>query len=164
MRFSFYVLLAIFIIWIWPIIFQKSAVDIPADSSLRELTDVEQKYYREIFDYTMTAVPAGESFEWQTVNGMGKIHASTPFTSKSGAFCRNFWETYAIGGENGKNEGIACKRDGQEGWCRLKKTHALTCAMESPGGIVEKTVRSTEDVIKAGKDALGKVKNWGPLD
>jgi len=102
-----------------------------------ELSSVEKEYYIQVFDYTMGVIEGGKSYEWQGHNGnKGKISVEKPFQSKSSATCRNFSETFDIGGQKGKAEGIACKRNGDEGWCRLKKSDALTCALEQPNNIV----------------------------
>lgn len=102
-----------------------------------ELSSVEKDYYIKVFDYAMTVVEPGKSYDWQGhFENRGKITVDEPFQSKSSSTCRNFSETFTIGGIAGKSEGVACKRNGDDGWCRLKKTDALTCALETPGTMV----------------------------
>jgi surface antigen len=160
MRLLGFIALACFIIWVWPMIFQKSPVStvVPTGSALGGMTDVEQQYYRQVFDYVMEEVKADSPYDWQTASGRGTINASAPFESKSGATCRSFSESYTIGGNGGSVEGVACRRQGRDGWCRLKRSDALTCAMEPPGGVVDETIQGTEDVLKTGKDMLGRVR------
>ena len=102
-------------------------------ATLAELSDAERKYYALSFAYTMDAVQAGTPYAWGSYSGKGEITPSAAFISKSRSVCRNFTETYTIGGAAGAGEGIGCKRNGDEGWCKLRKGQAMTCAMEKPG-------------------------------
>ena len=111
-------------------------------SLLASLSDAEKSYYIKVFDYTMETVKAGEPYGWESYNGKGSIVAGEPFASKSKALCRKFTESYAIGGKNGGGGGVACRRDGDNGWCRLRETDALTCAMESPNYFTNQGVES----------------------
>ncbi|NBO18232.1 MAG: hypothetical protein EBV03_03215 [Proteobacteria bacterium] len=99
-------------------------------SSLSILSEAEKSYYEQIFAYTMDNIQAGQKYEWKTHSGAGIIHVSDVFTSKSGVPCRNYSETFNVQNRAGAYQGVACKRQGTEGWCRLKPGNAHTCAME----------------------------------
>lgn len=102
-----------------------------------ELSAVEKEYYIKVFDYAMTTAPDNTPYEWKSSDfNNGSIVANVSFTSKSSARCRRFKERFAIGKTRGEHEGIACKRVGNAGWCRLKLTDALTCALEKSGSYV----------------------------
>lgn len=106
----------------------------PAEpSSLSKLSSAEKTYYSQIFAYTMDNIEAGRRFEWKTHSGSGNIHVEKTFISKSGVPCRNYAETFQVQDVRGAYQGVACKRQGKEGWCRLKPSNAHTCAMEDPG-------------------------------
>lgn len=102
-------------------------------SSLSALSDAERSYYDQIFGYTMENLQPGDKYEWKTYSGNGVIHVSEVFTSKSGSACRNYTETFAVQNVPGAYQGVACRRRGEEGWCRLKPGNAHTCAMEDRG-------------------------------
>lgn len=99
-------------------------------SSLSLLTDAERSYYDQIFGYTMDNTAAGQKFDWASYSGHGSIHVEEVFVSKSGYPCRPYSETFNVQKIDGAYKGIACKRQGKEGWCRLKPGNANTCAME----------------------------------
>jgi hypothetical protein len=159
-RFLVFIAIALSILWGWPTMFQKPAVDMPPSLAVAEFSDVERQYYREVFDYAMETVPANGMYAWQTSSGIGKIYVGASFKSKSGSTCRSFNEQYTIAKKQDSNDGVACKREGRNGWCRLKKTDALTCAMEPPGNLFEKATQNTQGLIEAGKDLLGKAKGF----
>jgi hypothetical protein len=102
-------------------------------SSLIALSSAERSYYRQVFDYTMDNVEAGHKYEWKTYSGNGNIHVDEVFVSKSKVPCRNYSETFRVQNVPGAYQGVACKRIGADGWCRLKPSNAHTCAMEDPG-------------------------------
>jgi hypothetical protein len=104
-------------------------------ASFSGLTEPEKAYYEQMFDYTMDNTKPGEGYEWSTYSAKGKITAETVFLSKSKGQCRNFSEIFYAAGKPYPYDGIACKRQGRDGWCRLKQGDALTCAMEKPGGV-----------------------------
>ncbi len=138
-------LLLLFLL-IWPL----PALAAPV-SPLASLTEPEQTYYTQIFDYTMDNVAGGSTYDWQSANGQGSISVSDAYVSKSGSTCRNFTETYSVYERMGSGAGAACRREGREGWCRLKMNGALTCAMEPPSNIFEEKLRDTTEFM----DVLG---------
>jgi surface antigen len=115
------------------------------------LSDAERAYYEKVFEYTMEAVKADQSYAWESYGGKGKITAGKPFISKSKATCRKFKESFTIGGRQGTDQGFGCKREGRGGWCRLKPKDALTCVMEPPGSMLDEGLRGAGDAVESGK-------------
>jgi hypothetical protein len=122
-----------------------------------ELSSAEKNYYIQIFNYTMDNIAAETPHPWRSSDlSGGVIQAGDSFISKSKASCRPYSESFNINGYQGTHEGIACKRVGSEGWCRLKKTDALTCALESGGSIAGYPFPGLNDAtpsLPAGSDA-----------
>lgn len=160
MRIIIILILVLALFWAWPKIFDDTPSTIPPDSPLAQLSNVEKQYYQQIFDYTMEAVKPGGSYGWESAGNSGTISVSKNFLSKSGSNCRIFNERFFINGVEGNDSGVGCKREGREGWCRLRKQDALTCAMENPGGIFGLAPRESQDVIESGKGLLGKIQGW----
>ncbi|NBX03060.1 MAG: hypothetical protein EBR02_03140 [Alphaproteobacteria bacterium] len=102
-------------------------------ATLAQLSDAERKYYALSFSYTMDAIAPGASYAWGSYSGKGNIAPQEKFISKSKSLCRKFTESFNIGGLQGGNDGVACKRNGDDGWCKLRKGQVMTCAMEKPG-------------------------------
>lgn len=149
-------------IWLWDYFFPVAPPSVlPKDTTATRLTDAEVEYYRQVFDYTMAVTKAGEHYDWESYSGKGSLTPGEVFVSKSGANCRSFSETYTIGTTSASAEGVACKREGKDGWCRLRKVDAQTCAMEPPASLAEKATRGTQDAVGAAKDVMGKA--WGAL-
>lgn len=124
------------------------------------LSDAEQEYYEKVFDYAMGTVKPGETYKWESYGGKGEIAPGENFVSKSKAVCRNFTESYAIGGKQGKADGIACRREGREGWCRLKEGNALTCALEETASDMQKRLKDANDVAAVGKSWTERIRGW----
>ncbi len=101
-------------------------------STLNQLSSAEQSYHEKIFDYVMDTIDPDKTYDWASFSGKGTIKVGEPFISKSKSACRPFSEDYNIQGSGGKIRGYACKRSGDEGWCRLKPNAMLTCALENP--------------------------------
>ncbi|MDX1974238.1 MAG: hypothetical protein SFT92_01035 [Rickettsiales bacterium] len=121
--------------WVWSYFSPPAPAVLPpvsVESAPRELSQQEKEYYVRIFDYTMDYVQGGQSYAWQTHGGKGDIAVEEPFTSKSKTLCRKYKEQLIIANKQTTIAGIACKRQGRDGWCRLKEDNALTCAMEKP--------------------------------
>lgn len=96
------------------------------------LSEAEQSYHEQVFSYAMDNTLAGRFYDWKTYSGRGRLTVEAPFISKSGANCRNYTETFEIQGVKGEIKGVGCKRAGKAGWCNLKPSNALTCALEKP--------------------------------
>jgi len=124
-----YTIAIVVLIAVW-LLFHKPSPDKP----LVGLPSQEQNYYEEVFNYTMDNIQPDSHFDWKTYDAEGSIGVAKPFISKSGYTCRNFTENYTVTSTNqtGNDTGIACKRAEREGWCKLKISDALTCAMENP--------------------------------
>jgi hypothetical protein len=141
---------------LWPL----SAIAAQPTSPLANLSDAERSYYEQMFDYTMEAIGSDGSYQWQTYSANGTVTVGGSFVSKSKAKCRKFKEVFTVTGQNGSDEGVACKREKGDGWCRLKTSNAYTCAMEPPGNIVDEKMRDAEDAVESGKGVWGKVTGW----
>ena len=101
-------------------------------SPLTGLSAAEQSYHDKIFDYVMDTVNPDNSYDWASYSGKGTIKVGAPFVSKSNSNCREFTEDYTVQGIIGASKGYGCRRSDGDGWCRLKKDAALTCALEQP--------------------------------
>ena len=150
----------IFCVGLWlmwgDIIQDKFSPASPPNAFIASLSDVEQAYYQQVFDYTMTAIPAGESYTWEGYNGKGTISVSKVFQSNMGSTCRSFSEVYTSNGVESSAQGTSCKREGKDGWCRLQRGDAATCAMEPPTNLVDKAKSAADALVNAGKDGLVK--------
>ena len=129
-------------------------------ASFAELSDAEKDYYLKVFAYVMETVQPGQPYAWQTYGAKGVISAQEKFLSKSKYDCRSYAEIFYVGTTPYPYEGVACKRQGREGWCRLKKTDALTCALEPPENTLEETLRDARDAREHGKGVWGKFQGW----
>lgn len=115
-------------------------------SSLSLLSDAEKSYYDQIFGYTMDHVEGGRRYDWGSYSGRGTIHVDAVFLSKSGYPCRTYAETFTVQEIPGAYQGTACKRQGKDGWCRLKPGDANTCAMEDRSFMFSMPSMSLPDV------------------
>lgn len=111
------------------------------------LSEASQAYYELVYVYAMEAMQPGQGYAWESYEASGSIIPERPFTSKSGSTCRGFSEEYTIGGKKGHDKGVACKRVGKEGWCRLKASDAMTCALETPDNPIEESLRDTSEML-----------------
>ncbi len=124
------------------------------------LTGKQQLYYINVFNYVMDNIKVGESFHWDAGTGKGDIKVGEEYVSKSKAICRDFTETFEINNEAGKSQGAACKRDNNNGWCRLKNEDAHTCLLEEPAGITDKIIDSVEDTLGKSNEMIRNTKDW----
>lgn len=106
-------------------------------ASFNALTKAEQDFYHKSFDYAMETLKDNATYEWRTATAYGTITAGRHFISNSKATCRKFSETYAFASGSGTMQGVGCKRQGHEGWCKLKESDMLSCAFEPPETIFE---------------------------
>lgn len=113
---------------------------------VQSLTSAEQDYYDKSFSYAMEALADDQLYEWRTSDADGKIRAGTYFTNKTGGQCRGFSEIYRIGQQEGQLSGYGCKRDGRDGWCKLREGNMMSCALEAPNSTVEQVVESVKNV------------------
>ncbi len=140
--------------WLFKTLVHSTPLPIPATSPLAQLSGIDQEYYRQVFDYTMTAVTAGESYSWQAPSGKGAITVADIYQSKSGSVCRTFSERISVHGKESLADGIACSREGGKGWCRLKKGQAETCALEEPPTVIDNAARGIGDALDSTKNML----------
>jgi hypothetical protein len=158
MKFILFIIIAFMAYWAWNHGFSSGISAIPATSPLTGVRSVEQDYYVQVFDYTMSSIPAGQSYDWKSTSANGTISPDETFTSKSDYTCRKYKETIVMGGQEKHDEGSACKRKGQNGWCRLKENEADTCALEKPSSIFGGISLGSGDVGENTKDVIGKIK------
>lgn len=118
--------------WMWSLFEPQTPEPAPSHQGHSgSLTAAEQQYYLTMFDYTMDNVQPGHSQSWSTHSANGRITVEEPFLSKSKSNCRRYTESIAFANKQHASQGVACKRQGDNGWCRLKENGPLTCAMES---------------------------------
>lgn len=109
------------------------------------LPQQERDYYITIFDYSMTHMRAKQAYEWKTTTASGSFTPDKPFEA-NGTVCRKFNETMSVDDRYSMaSSGLACKRQGKEGWCRLRAGDAKTCAMEPPTNMWEDVLQAAED-------------------
>lgn len=125
-----------------------------------ELEGKQRDYYLRVFNYTMDNSKDNKAYHWETGAAKGDIRVSKEYISKSKSLCRNFTETFKIDGQVGKSEGAACKRDGNNGWCRLKHEDAHTCALEEPQGVADKLMNDAEGALGKGNEMIRNTKDW----
>lgn len=119
---------------------QHAVAKQPAWGELYEaLTKVERDYYHSMFDYAMEAAVDGQAISWMVDDSgtSGQIIPGAAFITKYDLPCRPY-EEYMRRPDAGEQrfEGVACKRDGKPGWCRLTKKSLPTCAFERNSGLV----------------------------
>ena len=125
-----------------------------------DLTGKQRAYYINVFNYVMDNIKADESFHWDAGTGKGDIKVGKDYISKSKAVCRDFTETFEINNELGKSNGVACRRDNGNSWCRLKKEDAHTCVLEEPQGITDKIINNVESTLGQGDEIIRNSKDW----
>lgn len=143
----------------WPHFFPSEPVQqASAPPYTEKMAGAEEAYYQQVFDYAMETVAPGKNYVWESYSVSGKFTVEKSFVSKSKARCKKYLEEFTVtGGETTNLEGVACKREGRDGWCRLNKGDAQTCAMEKTTG-TDSVIRGAEDAVESGKDVLGKAK------
>jgi len=135
---------------------------------LAAMPDADRQYYLDTFDYAMLNLKPGEKQDWASGDNSGYFTVEIPFVHGD-TICRNYREVvvsrplYSI-----SSEGVGCKRVGRDGWCRLKKGDALTCALEPPDGSIKSQVESTVDDAQRDLDrtnTYGKSQwyHWSPF-
>lgn len=132
------------------------------DSPLKLLSDAEKSYYELVFTYVMDTVKADGTYKWESYSGNGTFTVSDSYVSKSGATCRNFAEVFTVQGVGGENEGVGCKRAGREGWCKLRMSDALTCAMEPNRSKVKDRLRDAQDYLGGSEGSINGIRQMLP--
>lgn len=121
------------------------------DNPIAKLTTGEADYYGKSFSYALEALEDDQVYDWRTESSEGQIRVGKAFKNRSGGVCRTFSEIYNIGGAEGQNVGYGCKRDGGDGWCKLRTGNMLTCAFEEPDGLLEQFAEGIHSVEKSVK-------------
>ncbi len=150
---------ALFILLILSLPFQAMARGSYLNPST-ELSGKQREYYIKTFNYAMNNVKDEKPYQWKVGTAKGEIRIGKEYISKSKSLCRNFTETFVIDDQTGTSEGAACKRDGNNGWCRLKNTDAHTCALEEPEGTFEKFTNDAEGTLDKGNEIIRNTKDW----
>lgn len=131
------------------------------------LNDAEQDYYLKSFDYALDTLKNDAIYEWRTATSEGAIRAGKRFVSKSNATCRSFSETYSLSGISGKMSGFGCKREGKDGWCKLREGNMLSCAFESPQTVFDfieqKAGKASEIGNRKSSEAEWSLRRWWPF-
>lgn len=122
-----------------------ASVATSGDNFVHMLSSAEQDYYDKSFSYAMDTLPPEQVYEWRTNSADGKIRAGKYFNNQSGGKCRTFSEIYRIGEQEGEIIGYGCKRDGRDGWCKLREGNMMSCALESPNNTLERVVEAVHD-------------------
>ncbi len=126
----------------------------PALAPFRHLTEDERDYYDRVFSYAMETQAEDQEFPWKTYASYGIFMAKAPFESKQGTVCRPFQERFTIGGESSAYAGFACRRVGEEGWCKLKEGDFLSCALSPRPSFVDQAVEDAERTLQRGENSL----------
>ncbi len=124
---TFYIATTVFVLFIAWLLHEP----IPrAPQVARAFTDAEIDYLEKSFDYAMDMLNAGDHMDWSIAAVNGRISAGKQYTSTQKANCRNYIEIARTYDAQKVESGIACKRSGKDGWCRLNANDAQSCALE----------------------------------
>ncbi|MBV8938394.1 MAG: hypothetical protein JO089_00955 [Alphaproteobacteria bacterium] len=138
----------------------KPRVTYSAEQLVGLMDDAELTFYYDTFDYVMEKVKPNETFPWKTYASNGEITPAGPFAGK-GTVCRSFREVVNVKNQHGAvYEGTGCKRVGADGWCKLRKNDVLSCALEPPRSLVDRTARDAGDTVKS---VTNKASSWWPF-
>lgn len=135
---TFYIASALFvllIVWLLnkPIAHQRQVA--------REFTDSEIAYLEKSFDYAMDMLKPGEHMDWSVAAVNGRVSAGKEYTSTQKANCRQYVEISRTYEAQKVDSGIACKRVGKDGWCRIHGTNPPSCALEITESTLKKRSR-----------------------
>jgi hypothetical protein len=123
------------------------------------LSNAEVNYRTKMFDYAMDNVAANQKYTWTSPSARATIVVEDFYTSKSKADCRKYTEEYIVGKEQFTTIGTACRRSGDNGWCRIPPGGAETCALESPSSAEGTVMQKAGDAAESASDVLGKAKS-----
>lgn len=141
------------------IYFESPEIRFDAATAPARPTEVDLAYREQIFSYAMTTIAAGQSYTWESHSAMGSFTPAEPFVSKSKSYCRNYQESLTTAGGTVTADGVACKREGGEGWCRLKKTAgAFSCMFDPTEDTLGGQLRDAGGALENGTDIIDKVK------
>ena len=120
----------------------------------RSFSDSEIEYLEKNFNYAMENARAGEYSDWSVAAVNGRIAAGAPYRSKQKAACREYVEVARTYDAQKVESGVACKRQGKDGWCRIPKGNPESCALEVMESSLKKRARFA---ILAGSQAIDSV-------
>lgn len=124
---TFYIATAVFVLLVAWLLHKP----IPKQAQVaRAFTDAEVEYLEKTFDYAMESLKAGEHMDWSAAAVNGRISVGKEYTSAQKIQCRNYIEIARTYDAQKVESGIACKRVGKDGWCRLNPDDAQSCALE----------------------------------
>lgn len=107
----------------------------------RAFTDAEVEYIEKSFDYAMETLKDGDAFDWSAAGVNARISASAIFLSNQKADCRHYVEIMRTADSQRTEKGLACKRSGEQGWCRLSYDVPQSCALEKTDSQLAKRAR-----------------------
>lgn len=136
---TFYIASALFVLFI-AYLLQKP---IPKQQQVaRSFSASEIDYLEKSFDYAMDSLKEGEFLDWSAAAVNGRISVGNAYESRKGATCRQYVEVARTHDAQKVTGGIACKRQGKDGWCRIQDQHApQSCALEVMESSVAKQSR-----------------------
>lgn len=136
---TFYISVAVFI----AIVAWLLNKPIPKQSQVaRAFTDAEVEYIEKSFDYAMDTLKPDEHFDWSVAGVNARISASSSFVSSQKADCRYYVEVMRTADDQRTENGIACKRTDEDGWCRVVGDNVpQSCALEKTASQEAKRAR-----------------------
>ena len=134
---------------------------------LKTMRKAQREYYELSFSYAMSGTQTGEIYEWRSHYAEGQIRPGRRFANQYGNTCRPFAETYKVGRHHGQNTGFGCKRQGADGWCKLREGNMLNCALEKEPDTADKVASEIKAVgnkaTEAAKNAESSFWSWWPF-
>lgn len=157
MRFIFLILLAAF-----SASAQALEQSDQSDLLLARMDEAERDYYDKLFDYVMDNRADGQTYDWKSYRAYGRLTPASKETHEN-TVCRPFHEIIGLKDESeAAFNGIACKRVGSDGWCRLPKGELRSCALEKPRSFLGRLEHEKQGLVFKGSEALRQTKeNWG---
>ncbi|MDX2072950.1 MAG: hypothetical protein SFX19_01140 [Alphaproteobacteria bacterium] len=135
---TFYITLAIIVAWVtW----QLNKPITRAPQVARAFTDSEIDYLEKTFDYAMDNLKEGEYQDWSVAAVNGRISVGKHYVSKQKADCRHYVEVARTHDAQKVESGVACKRQGKAGWCRVHGDNPQSCALEKLESPLKKRAR-----------------------
>jgi hypothetical protein len=96
----------------------------------RAFNGAEIDYLEKSFDYAMDTLKEGEYLDWSAAAVNGRISVGKVYESGKKATCRKYVEVARTYDAQKVDAGVACKRVGKDGWCRVHGENPQSCALE----------------------------------
>lgn len=157
---------ALFFLQALPVVAQTVSQH-PTHDPFSILSEAERDYYELAFSYALGAVDDNVAYKWKSSASSGSVTPGKRFTTDKNVECRSFSESYVLYGNQGTTTGYGCKRQGHEGWCKLKIGDALTCALEAPDSVYGSAEKKASRVVTESWDKFHAVEaewDWWPFD